>query len=440
MKHLATGLCVIGLLNLIPSARAADCPSGSVKVGDSRFNAIVDEVIHQPSVGEEDNSRKAGLRDAGADAPLEVPAATKLAAGSTTSTTTDLVDEPTRPSILGLAVDSGLIESSSKALTVSLNLFAFKALADPEVVDLQSKYEKHDRLRRWGGTVTLGGAGDSIDQDGDGTADPALEATSLGDIVNWDVEYRFVGTRDRRDPTNYKLIFDAVDTEFTRGSDVYGSIVTDVIRAFPADQCVSEAEVRAYVMTRHAQARAQLAQADASLKEKYTAAVKRIDANSIWTLALTGTERHPEFGPDKLGIAVRGAGGIGVDTGSGWAANATWEKTFADVGADSSAIKIGAQYARFLLKGRYQLKDGVKFSAAGAFEFYDNVPNAIHDNIAKANVKLDIPIHDGISIPVSVTWADHKDLLTDESEIRGHIGFTFNFSPGELLKKPKSPS
>ena len=50
------------------------------------------------------------------------------------------------------------------------------------------------------------------------------------------------------------------------------------------------------------------------------------------------------------------------------------------------------------------------------------------------NVRLEVPLRDGITLPLSVTWASHRDLLTEESDIRGNIGFTFNFSPGQLLK------
>ena len=435
MSRLLAGVGVACLLSITPSIRAEDCPSGSVQVGDPRFSEIVMEATDSTA---DDANRHAALEAAAPDVPLEVPAATKLASASGTSTSTGLVDEPTLPTLLGLAVDSGLVASSSQALTVSVNLFAFKALADPEVVDLQSKYEAYDRLRRFGGSISLGGNGESFDRDGDGVADPALQSTSLGDIVTWDVAYRFVGSRDRRDRVNYRRIISAVDYEFTQGADAYSQIVREVGRAFPTERCVPEAELKLYLNVRLAQAREQLAQADTALKDKFGAAVQAIDANAVWTLALTGTERQPEFGPDMLGVAIRGAGGIGVDTGSGWAMNASWEKIFADAGADASTIKLGAQYARFLLKGRYGLRDGIKFSAAGAFEWYDNVPDALHDTIAKANIRVEIPIRNGISIPLSVTWADHKDLLGDESEVRGNIGFTFNVSPGELLKNPSS--
>ncbi|HET7177262.1 MAG TPA: hypothetical protein VFI63_01095, partial [Solirubrobacterales bacterium] len=58
----------------------------------------------------------------------------------------------------------------------------------------------------------------------------------------------------------------------------------------------------------------------------------------------------------------------------------------------------------------------------------DNVPAAAHDTIAKLNAKIDFPVTTGISLPISVTWANHKDLLTAEHDVRGHIGFTVDFS------------
>jgi hypothetical protein len=48
------------------------------------------------------------------------------------------------------------------------------------------------------------------------------------------------------------------------------------------------------------------------------------------------------------------------------------------------------------------------------------------------NTKLEIPIVKGVKLPISVTWADHKDLLTDEDEVVGHFALSIDFS--ELRK------
>ena len=67
-------------------------------------------------------------------------------------------------------------------------------------------------------------------------------------------------------------------------------------------------------------------------------------------------------------------------------------------------------------------------TVAGSYEKLRNVPMATHDTISKLNAKFSIPLVAGIEIPVSVTWANHKDLLTAEKEIQGHIGFTIDYS------------
>ncbi len=50
-------------------------------------------------------------------------------------------------------------------------------------------------------------------------------------------------------------------------------------------------------------------------------------------------------------------------------------------------------------------------------------------------LKLEFPLADGLAVPLSVTYANHKDLLEGEDEIRGHIGISYDFSK---LLKPKS--
>lgn len=81
-------------------------------------------------------------------------------------------------------------------------------------------------------------------------------------------------------------------------------------------------------------------------------------------------------------------------------------------------------------------RDGIEVSISGAYETYRNVPDAKHDTISKLNAKVELPIMDGVTVPVSITWANHADLLTDEKEIKGLIGFTIDFE--SILKKKKS--
>jgi hypothetical protein len=59
----------------------------------------------------------------------------------------------------------------------------------------------------------------------------------------------------------------------------------------------------------------------------------------------------------------------------------------------------------------------------------------MHDTIAKLNAKLELHLTNNIKIPLSVTWANHSDLLTDEHDIRGHIGFSIDLTNALAPKK-----
>lgn len=54
-------------------------------------------------------------------------------------------------------------------------------------------------------------------------------------------------------------------------------------------------------------------------------------------------------------------------------------------------------------------------------------PTDTKDYVFKVQAKLLLPIAEGMNVPLSVTWASRTDLI-DESELRGHVGFTFNVS------------
>jgi hypothetical protein len=73
--------------------------------------------------------------------------------------------------------------------------------------------------------------------------------------------------------------------------------------------------------------------------------------------------------------------------------------------------------------------------ASRTYETFDHVPEAQHDTNSKAGVKMEFPISEGVKFPLSVTWVNHKDLLSDEDEIVGHFGVSFDASG--LLKKAK---
>src|SRR6185295_6379324 len=168
-----------------------------------------------------------------------------------------------------------------------------------------------------------------------------------------------------------------------------------------------------------------LAQADVALAAKAEAAAKEVDKKPIWTLVAGVLSRKDDFGPDKRMAAIRGAMG-GQDRN--FNLNLEWNETDNPGGTKPTMWKAGLEYSVLVLKGSALSADGIKVAGSGAYEIYDNVPSAKFDTVARLNAKLELPVAKGVKIPISVTWANHHDLIEGESDIRGHIGFTIDLS------------
>ncbi len=400
------------LLGAVSAVARAQCPAGEIDT-----LAINDRIIDRALLAES------------AVTPLAAPGASQLSAPSGTGESTSLVDQPAFTSLLGFAIDNGLVSSDQNALTVSLSPFAFVAAARPEVIDRQSLYEMYDNVRRFGGSVTLGGKGEAFDRDGDGTVDDALEATELGDIVTWELRWRFSGTRDRRDRSNFAEFRQRTDgafEDFFASQATLAAAVLAAVTSTPAG-CFSEEEVEAFLETEEfADLLARLSPSLARVKAAYRDALKVVDERAIWSLVAGGTSRGDAFGPDQQMIGVRGAYG---GTGRNWSFSVDYTKTEGVQGlADPRVLRGGLEYQVLWLRDSLISKPGITVSWSGVYESFSHVPEAKHDTNAKLGMKFELPLKDGMSIPVSVSWANHKDLLTDEAELRGHVGFTVDLS------------
>ena len=82
------------------------------------------------------------------------------------------------------------------------------------------------------------------------------------------------------------------------------------------------------------------------------------------------------------------------------------------------AYKLGVEYSKFLLKGNAGFNgQGIKSSVSLVYEKFDNVPGAMHDEIAKLGVKFEYKVNQNVTVPLSITWVNHEDLLSDEDEV-----------------------
>lgn len=420
------------------SAARGQCPPGSALPSDAIELHLMGKPLADASSAPVKPAEKIiaerAFNEAVAETPLASASATQVEAPSD-ATGGSVVNLPGIASLLALAQEQGLVNTKDGVTTVSLTPFSFLSLLDRRYLSNQELYgtEFARTLRRFGGTISSGGKGDKFDRDGDGQPDDALEAKDFNDIVTWEAKYQF-GSRDRRDREN----FEAYDKAITAaGLDVkvvpvLGSVAIAVDSALQkhkevSNGCYSVKDLESVFEEQPVVANLDaLRQFDEEHKAIAEGIFNRVDRKPIFTLVYGGTERGEGFGPDKRLAALRTAF---TRLGGTNSVELSWSEVENLLGVEDAATwKLGWQYSRSFLKDSVLSKDGITLAVAGTWEMLDDVPMAKHDEIGKLNAKLSVPVSEGVSIPISVTWANHKDLLTDEEEVRGHIGFTADFS------------
>jgi len=342
---------------------------------------------------------------------------------TTTGASAALVDSPRQTGSIAAALQQGLVKRGGDgALTISLAPFAWLSAAKPPgYLDEQSAYDRYDAARRLTGSLTLGGKGDAVDADGNGTVDDPAEAKSLADSIAIELQYRF-GSRDRRDypipevlKSNAEEFFTALKTasairnmlnpEF-RG----GGMLDDASCERLAKQVVEHPEFQNLEKT----------------YQKFSDAIKveqdRIDRSWIVSVAATALQRKDYLGPDKYALALRGLKGL---------ESAEYLKFNAELGRIAHAgdgrrnidsVKLAAEYARPVLAGVDFGGGQPTFSAALTAEHYRNVSAPAPNSVATFGLKWVFPIAKGVSIPLSISWANHTALLSDKDDVFGHVG------------------
>jgi hypothetical protein len=452
MRALLTVLICAALLASGASPVRGQCPSGSVLPSDAIELHLMGKPLAatspKPAKGPEKIVAERAYNEAIAETPLAVAPATQVEAPSGAMGGSE-VSLPGLASLLALAQEQGLVNSKDGVSTVSLTPFSFVALLDRRYLSDQELYvsDLARTLRSIGGTVSFGGKGDKFDRNGDGQPDDALEAKDFNDIVTWEAKYQF-GSRDRRDRENFEAYDNGI---IAAGLDVkvlpaFGGVVTAVDSALQKHQqlgsgCYSVVDLESvFKEPQVVTSLNTLRQFDEEHKAIAEEIFNRVDRKPILTLVFGGTERGESFGPDKRMAALRSGF---TRLGGTNAVELSWSEVENLLGVrDAATWKLGWQYSRSFLKGSVLSKDGVTLAVAGTYEMLDDVPMAKHDEIGKLNAKFSVPVSEGVTIPISVTWANHKDLLTDEEEVRGHIGFTVDYSAvrDQFVKKAKGGS
>jgi hypothetical protein len=373
----------------------------------------------------------------------QTPLATPVATGRFTpgagvgDSGVEAVAGPSLPKLFALATENNVVDFGKDKTTLTINPFLFVGWANPNVLDRQSEYEKYATLRRFAGSVSFGGAGERLDRDGDGQIDPIATVENPLDILTWELQWQAFGTRDRRARENFESYLAAVSPIFTQHNVVFAEVLTrwkdDIIRMSNAAGMISEAEFKQFL--ERDDVGADLMRL-ASLRTRLTTAHgeqdKAVDRSMVWTLTFGATHQPDEFGPDRIRFGAKGVWGF-------FLGSTLWDSTVSasyvhaqEVGVlpDADSFNIGWKGSTKLLKTHALVANGIDWAASASAEHYNDVPGAIYDTIVKANTTLTLNFTKSISVPLSVTYANHRDLLTKEKKVFGHIALSYDLPTG----------
>ncbi len=396
-------------------AAPTTCPDGKLAVDDTLFKALKDATAAL------DNST--------------IPSDRQVAAPSTASGSPTLVDHASFPAVLGAALNDDLVTTNDRSATVDLNLFAFETLTHSDYLSSQSKYQEHTTARKFGGSITFGGTGDKFDRNGDGKVDDPLIAKDLGDIIDYELRFRLSRSTDRREKYNAEALITAitvVDAELLLQFHNFRMLHANEIKNMMDEAgCAPEGDVKA-LLDRWKQDLSEVGASIIEANRDLQMAVDKIDLRPVWSIVAGGSERRQQFGANSVKLGIRAE--LFKSKGHENTLNLDWLRKQSLFGMpEMKTLKGSFQHTYTWKKGSTVAPDGIDISASASFEHTQNVPDVKHPDIFKVNAKLEYPLTKAIKIPISISWANHTDLLTDEHDIRGHVGFTVDFSK---LTKP----
>jgi hypothetical protein len=145
-------------------------------------------------------------------------------------------------------------------------------------------------------------------------------------------------------------------------------------------------------------------------------------------LALSGQRKTLESGYSYTGEAIFD---YGLQDKLNLTVNASYVSTTDRANAKATTHGVG----KFSAQLRYQLAAETSTRKASYLDFAGDAAND-HGATYKAQIKLAIPIVAGLDLPVSVTYANKRELIK-ERDIRGQVGFTLDFA--KLLQAVKRP-
>lgn len=367
--------------------------------------------------------------------PNSAPNAKQVAAPSGANGTTTVVAGPSFPELIGLAFDNNMAGLKDGVFTIDLNVFAFRAMADPNVDIDQTRYATsgNSALRRIGVAVSVGGKGEKFDRTGDDQADDPLPANSLTDVVTSEVRVRVFGSRDRRDKDNFRKFTTDAAADYQTLATLMQAFAVNHLTELPhtkpganGDTFLDVEKFNDFLARPELQAELKtLGDAYQAFITKHGDAVTTIDQQAVWTVVGGGTHHKAAFGPNRLYAGLRGVKSTGP-----WdhTLNIDWRRANAFMGRPvATAYAAGYEASRLIFKGGLS-DDGVTLSFAVNGEFNQHVPEATHTRILRASLGFAVPMSPTLSVPITLSYANHADLLTADHTWAGQIGLSWDLS------------
>ena len=362
--------------------------------------------------------------------------------------TTSLVDQTDAPDVLGLALNLAGInsndgEAGDATPAISTNLYAlYAAIKGRDPLD-PSFYVSHAGLRRL--SFTLGQ--DAAEDEGSPTEKRALlfgakylilnkrDASSVSNRS----DLKNVSTALRDATTNFATIEDVVEVyifDRLKGSLGYPKgpeTMNEAMIRFVNDELSSPGKTAATLQLLSSEHLDEINQmivdrigTAVRLRETSLEAYEKIRRRPQLSFSFQ-TKQRRDSGADeyRTGLLLD----FGVYQRFNVAVNGTFDYVDSKViGGDTRGGRIAAEGYFHLNQDRelFGGKDPIVLSFGGESKWMSNT-DATHT----AQVKLTIPLFDGIELPLSFSVANRSDLI-NESKVRGRFGFTLDLA--KLLK------
>jgi hypothetical protein len=389
----------------------------------------------------------------------------QLGASARSAGSTTLAERPGFAELLALAVEYGAVEKTNGATSVTFSTTPYAFFVLPNQ-DNAAHYEAYGIWRRIGlsATFPLGDSG-------------ATSETDLGSLEAWSVKVRLLGERGGRSKGFVNLWnaqvrpvlqqaanvesgmleeFFVMNSSLRARSDTLRSLTharavayllrhrsdtPDELQAGLEEILISSLQEGVYDPVAAGEMPISAASLDAALTSlgvlsdmQNALRVLRAEEHSLIEEANSGPTLSLEYTDHDLTLSsAYHDGSLLFETHLAPAdvvlnADVTWyhhtDPLLRPHRVRTSAVALAAEF-RLSRAVRFTSSPDDRSATTLALSGRYEHPNSGTRDIAVAQVKLTLPIASGVSLPLSISWANRTELL-DETEIRGHFGFTLD--------------